>query len=124
MAHWAQLDSNNVVTQVIVIDNSKPNEGYDFLIENLGGTWVKTSYNTRLNVHRQDGVPLRKNFAGIGYIYDENRDAFIAPKPFESWVLDEATCGWEAPVPKPEQDDEELFSYVWDEESVSWLRVG
>lgn len=124
MAHWAQLDSNNVVTQVIVIDNSKSNEGYDFLIENLGGTWVKTSYNTRLNLHSQNGVPLRKNFAGIGYSYDATRDAFIAPKPFESWILNEETCGWEAPVSKPTENDEELFSYVWDEESISWLRVG
>jgi hypothetical protein len=107
MAHWAELDENNVVLRVTVGDNNFPNEGYDWLIENLGGTWVKTSYNGN----------IRKNFAGIGYTYDEARDAFIAPQPFASWVLDEETCRWVAPVAHPEDGG----LYNWDEETLSWV---
>lgn len=87
MAHWAELDENNTVTRVLVGNNADPNEGHDWLIENLGGTWVKTSYNGN----------IRKNFAGIGYTYDEERDAFIAPKPechLDLVTLDEETCRW------------------------------
>lgn len=88
MAHWAELDENNTVLRVTVGDNNDPNgdEGYQWLIDNLGGRWVKTSYNRK----------IRKNFAGIGYIYDEILDAFIAPKPEEGeWILNEETCQWE-----------------------------
>lgn len=81
MAHWAELDENNTVLRVTVGDNDFPDEGYQWLIDNLGGTWVKTSYNGT----------IRKNFAGIGFTYDADRDAFIPPKPFASWVLDEET---------------------------------
>jgi hypothetical protein len=88
MAHWAEVDSNNTVLRVLVGNNSDPNEGYDWLIENLGGTWIKTSYNAATN-------GFRKNYAGIGYTYDEARDAFIAPKPSESCILNEDTCQWE-----------------------------
>lgn len=87
MSHWAELDGNKVVTRVLVGNNADTNEGHDWLIENLGGTWVKTSYNGN----------IRKNFAGIGYSYDEERDAFIAPQPDchpETVTLDEATCRW------------------------------
>ena len=90
MSHFAEIDSNNTVLRVLVGNNSDPNEGYDWLIENLGGTWVKTSYNGN----------IRKNYAGIGYTYDEARDAFIAPKPEchpDKVVLDEATCTWSCP---------------------------
>lgn len=87
MANWAEIDENNIVLRVTVGDNNAPDEGYQWLIDNLGGTWVKTSYNGN----------IRKNYAGIGYTYDEGRDAFIAPKPFPSWVLNEDTCKWEAP---------------------------
>lgn len=84
MAHWAELDKNNIVLQVTVGDDNDPDEGYQWLIDNLGGTWVKTSYNGN----------IRKNFAGIGFTYDEKLDAFIPPKPEGNWVLDEATCQW------------------------------
>lgn len=98
MAHWAEVDENNIVVRVLVTDNNKPNEGYDWLVENLGGRWIKTSYNTVGGVHQQGGVPLRKNYAGIGYTYDEQRDAFIPPKPTNSNFpvkLNEETCLWD-----------------------------
>lgn len=90
MSHFAEVDSNNTVLRVLVGNNSDPNEGYDWLIENLGGTWIKTSYNGN----------IRKNYAGIGYTYDEARDAFIAPKPDchpDKVTLDEETCQWNCP---------------------------
>lgn len=95
MAHWAELDQNKIVLRVTVGDNNEPDEGYQWLIDNLGGTWVKTSYNGT----------IRKNFAGVGYTYDSTRDAFIAPKPDNltdedgntfTFVLNEDTCQWEA----------------------------
>jgi hypothetical protein len=119
LAHWAEIDENNLVTRVLVGNNDDPNEGYDWLIENLGGTWVKTSYNTHGGVHNGGGTPLRKNYAGIGYTYDADRDAFIPPQPFESWVLNEDTCLWEAPVEYP--SDGKI--YVWDEDTTSWVEV-
>jgi hypothetical protein len=88
MAHWAEIDENNVVLRVLVGDNNDPNgdEGYQWLIDNLGGTWVKTSYNAN----------IRKNYAGVSFIYDETRDAFIPPMPDGiGWVLNEETCQWE-----------------------------
>ena len=98
MAHWAEIDENNVVVNVVVGDNNDPNgdEGYQWLIDNLGGRWVKTSYNTRGGVHKTGGTPLRKNYAGVGFTYDEQRDAFIPPMPTteKMWVLDEETCTW------------------------------
>lgn len=109
MAHFAKLDENNIVTQVLVTDNNYPNEGYDWLIETFGGKWVQTSYNAR----------IRKNFAGIGYTYDEQRDAFIPPKPFKSWTLEEETCNWVAPKPYP--TDEKI--YVWDETAQDWKEI-
>ena len=109
MSHFAELDENNVVLRVLVGDNNMPNEGYDWFVENLGGRWVQTSYNGN----------IRKNFAGIGYTYDEERDAFIPPKPFESWTLNETTCRWQAPVPYP-QDGR---VYTWDEDSLPWIEV-
>lgn len=87
MSHFAELDENNVVLRVLVGDNDAPNEGYDWFVENLGGRWVQTSYNGN----------FRKHFAGAGYIYDENLDAFIPPKPSENCVLDEETCTWVCP---------------------------
>lgn len=110
MAHWAEIDKNNIVIRVLVGDNNDPagDEGYSWLLENLGGTWVKTSYNGN----------IRKNYAGIGYSYDEALDAFVPPKPFESWTLNEETALWEPPVAYP--TDGEL--YVWDEESLTWIQ--
>lgn len=114
MAHWAELDENKTVLRVTVGDNADPNgdEGYQWLIDNLGGTWVKTSYNAATN-------GFRKNFAGIGYTYDETRDAFIPPKPFESWILDEETCKWQAPIPYPTDG----VMYQWNEETTDWEAI-
>ena len=119
MAHWAEIDENNLVTRVLVGNNNDSNEGYDWLIENLGGTWVKTSYNTHGGVHNGGGTPLRKNYAGIGYTYDADRDAFIPPQPFASWVLNEDTCLWEAPVEYPSDGK----AYIWDEDGASWVEL-
>ena len=106
MAHWAEIDENNIVVRVTVGDNNDPTEGYQWLIDNLGGTWVKTSYN----------ATIRKNFAGVGFSYDAARDAFIPPKPHDSWVLDEDTCQWEAPVPYPTDGG----MYAWNEDLGDW----
>jgi glyoxylase-like metal-dependent hydrolase (beta-lactamase superfamily II) len=119
MAHWAEIDENNVVLRVTVGDNNEPDEGYQWLIDNLGGTWVKTSYNTHAGVHVLGGTPFRKNYAGIGYYYDEERDAFRPPKPFRSWILNDDTCLWEAPVARPTDDK----YYKWDEETLSWIEI-
>ena len=119
MAHFAKLDENNVVIEVIVTDNNAPNEGLDWLQERLGGTWVQTSYNTYGGVHLSEGEPFRKNFAGIGFSYDEEKDAFIPPKPYDSWVIDEETCLWEAPIPYPTDEK----SYEWNESIVNWVEV-
>ena len=112
MSHWAEIDENNIVLRVTVGDNNDPvgDEGYQWLIDNLGGTWIKTSYNSN----------IRKNFAGIGFTYDAARDAFIAPKPFNSWILDEATCQWQAPTPMPTTEGK---SYYWSEDDLSWREV-
>ena len=119
MAHFAQIDENNIVTQVIVIDQETLNLGH----WGDPSTFVQTSYNTRGGVHYgQDGQPdggiaLRKNYAGIGYTYDVNRDAFIPPRPYASWQLNEDTCQWAAPIPYP--DDGKI--YVWDEATTNWI---
>ena len=120
MAYYAFLDADNVVTEVIAgIDETELIEGL------LPETWYgnfrgqvckRTSYNTLGGVHSDGSTPLRKNYAGIGYTYDAVRDAFIAPKPFASWVLDEATCRWGAPVPMPNEG-----MWRWDEATVSWV---
>lgn len=108
MSHWAELDENNVVLRVLVGDNNDPNgdEGYQWLLDNLGGTWVKTSYN----------ATIRKNFAGIGYTYDEALDAFIPPKPYASWILDEDLAQWKAPVEHPNDGK----FYIWNENDQMW----
>lgn len=120
MAHFAKVEEG-IVTQVIVIDDSVEDRGQDFINNELKleGTWIQTSYNTRAGQHATGGTPLRMNYAGIGYTYDAERDAFIPPKPFESWVLDEATCTWTAPIPMPEDDK----IYRWDEEAGNWVEV-
>ena len=114
MSHFAQIDSNNTVTQVIVVEQ-------DVIDTGLFGdpaSWIQTSYNTHGGVHTQGGTPLRKNYAGIGYTYDRERDAFIPPKPFPSWILNSQTCLWEAPVAMP-VDGNKLFR--WDEPTTSWI---
>jgi hypothetical protein len=126
MAHWAELDNNNIVTRVLVGDNNDPNgdEGYRWLIDNLGGTWVKTSYNAisgkRMNPDTNeitDEEGFRKNYAGIGFSYDETRDAFIPPKPYASWILNEETCTWSSPIEMPVEENK---IFRWNESTVSW----
>lgn len=111
MAHFAELDADNVVVRVLVVPNEQENRGHDYLATDLGlgGTWVQTSYN----------ATIRKNYAGMGYTYDSVRDAFIPPKPFASWVLNEETCNWDAPVAYPNDDK----MYTWDEATTSWVEV-
>lgn len=119
MAHWAEIDNNNFVTRVLVGSNDDVDEGYQWLINNLGGKWIKTSYNTRGNKHSLGGTPFRKNYAGIGFYYDEDRDAFIPPKNFNSWILNEDTCLWEAPIPYPEDGK----VYLWNEDNLAWEEI-
>jgi hypothetical protein len=130
MAHFAKLGTENIVLQIVVLSNNaildedgKESEqiGMDFLnnLYKTNDVWKQTSYNTFGGVHKLDGTPLRKNYAGIGYTYDETRDAFIAPKPYSSWTLNEDTCLWEAPVAYP--DDGKV--YDWNEETTSWDEV-
>jgi hypothetical protein len=126
MAHFAKLDENNIVTQVIVVDNKDITDpftgqedeilGIAFCKKLLGGSWVQTSYNSNMRVR----------YAGIGYTYNRALDAFVAPKPFESWVLNTETADWESPVPQPELTAEETEAgsrYEWDEENTQWNLV-
>ena len=113
MSHFAKVE-NGTVTQVIVIEQDVLNLGH----WGDPAGWVQTSYNTHGGVHTNGGTPVRKNFAGIGYTYDSERDAFYAPQPFASWILDEDTCVWQAPVERPTEGN-----HVWDEETVAWVAV-
>lgn len=121
MAHFAEIDENNVVIRVLVIPDDQENRGHDYLAIDLalGGTWLQTSYNTYGGQHQLGSTPFRKNYAGIGYTYDEARDAFIPPKPYPSWTLDEFSCTWTPPVPLPDFD----HRYEWHEETLSWVLV-
>lgn len=118
MAHFAKLDSNNIVTQVVVVNNDvllengteSEQKGIDFLTELFGGgTWKQTSYNGS----------IRKNYAGAGFTYDSTRDAFIAEQPYASWTLNETTCKWESPVAYPIDDND----YYWDEANNQWTQI-
>jgi len=121
MAHFAKLGTDNIVKKVEVVSNNiatTEQDGINFL-NNLYKTndiWKQTSYNTRDGVHKLDGTPFRKNYAGIGYTYDEDRDAFIPPKPYSSWILNEETCNWESPVVYP--DDGQFYN--WNETNQTW----
>jgi len=118
MAHFAQIDKNNIVVQVIVgVD--EPFDGEAIYAETTGQVWKKTSYNTIGGQHLLGGTPFRKNYAGIGYFYDSIRDAFYAPKPFASWTLDEETCLWNPPTPYPSDNNR----YTWDESTTSWVAI-
>ena len=121
MAHYAKV-VDNIVTKVIVAEA----EFFDTFIDNTPGEWIQTSYNTHGGVHYNpetgepdDGVALRKNYAGVGFTYDSTRDAFIAPKPFESWTLNDTSCLWEAPVAFPDDGKE----YIWNESITNWTEV-
>lgn len=114
MGHFAKVN-NGVVEQVIVAEP----EFFNTFVDTSPGQWIQTSYNTHGGVHANGGTPLRKNFAGIGYTYDAGRDAFIPPKPFASWTLNESTCLWDAPVAMPTDDKR----YKWDEATTSWVEV-
>lgn len=120
MAHWAKIDENNIVTDVIVTSNDEADEGEAWVHERLGGRWIKTSYNTRHNQHLEGGVPFRGNFAGKGFYYDEDLDVFVEPKPFDSWIFDQDTVSWKAPKEKPLENGDQ---YVWDEEAQDWKEL-
>jgi len=114
MAHFAEIDKNNIVLRVMVIDDQYEADGENWCNNFLGGDWKQTSYN----------ATIRKNYAGIGFIYDETRDAFIPISPFNSWVLNEDTCKWQSPIPYPEvendADGNPTEYYNWNEDTTSW----
>jgi hypothetical protein len=127
MASFAKLNSENIVEQVLSVHNNElldngvesETKGITFLktlYNEPNAVWKQTSYNTHGGVHSNGGIPFRKNHASIGYTYDETRDAFIAPKPYNSWVLNEQTCLWEAPIAYPNDGQR----YTWNEETQSW----
>ena len=124
MAHFSKLGTGNIVTEVQVVSNdvaTTEQAGVDFLndLYKTRDVWKKTSYNTKGGVHLLGGTPFRKNYGGIGFTYDQTKDAFIPPKPFDSWTLNETTCIWEAPVAYPSDDKD----YEWDESSTSWKEI-
>lgn len=118
MAHWAEIDENNVVIRVTVGDNNDPagDEGYSWLVNNLGGNWLKTSYNTRNGEHLLGGEPYRYNYASVNYVYVPEVDAFFEPKPYPSWLVDLENYYWKAPVPKPDSG-----MWEWNEEVGAWV---
>ena len=106
MAHFAEINGDNIVQRVIVVPDEHEADGVAWCANLLGGTWIQTSYNAR----------IRKNYAGIGYTYDAARDAFIPPRPYRSWILNESTCRWEAPTPMPGGGP-----WYWDEDAGEWM---
>lgn len=119
MAHFAEIGPDSVVIRVVVVNNNElldnsgveqEAKGVEFCQSLFGGTWIQTSYNAK----------FRKNYAGAGFTYDSQRDAFIPPQPYSSWALNEDTCGWEAPVPMPTDGK----MYKWDEATLSWVELG
>jgi len=107
MAHWAEIDENNIVIRVTVGNNNEPDEGYQWLLDNLGGTWIKTSYNNN----------IRGVFAGVGYSYNPDEDIFVIPQPYPSWTRNGSY--WQAPTPMP--TDGKLYN--WDENTTSWVEI-
>lgn len=109
MAHFAEVDSNNIVTRVLVVPNEQEHRGQEYLADDLalGGRWIQTSYNNN----------IRKQYAGIGFSYNEEADVFVAPQPFPSWILD-SNFDWQPPVPMPEDG-----MYYWDEENKQWHAI-
>ena len=128
MAHFVEIDAFHKVLTGVVLDdkdtqdadgNEAESIGAKYLHNGFGGTWLRTSYNTFGGVHKLGGTPFRKNYAGIGFTYDETRDAFYEPQPFSSWTLNEDTCQWEAPTAKPDYEQ----SYHWNEDTTSWEKA-
>jgi hypothetical protein len=130
MASFAKIGLNSKVIEVLSVNNEvlhdsngveQENIGIDFLTKLTGwAIWKQTSYNTQCGIHKLGGTPFRKNHASIGYTYDEERDAFIPPKTFNSWVLNEDTCLWEAPVAMPTEELQDNQYYAWNESIVNW----
>ncbi len=134
MAHFAKLGVGNIVTAVHVVHNdiaTTEQAGIDFLnnLYKTSDVWKQTSYNTKGGVHKLDGTPFRKNYAGKGFTYDEDRDAFIPISIYPSWTLDEDTCQWKAPIPYPETNTQNLTDedgnptndiYYWNEQKLKW----
>jgi len=121
MAHFAKLGVGNKVEKIEVVSNdiaTTEQQGVDFLnnLYNTRDVWKQTSYNTKAGEHKLGGTPFRKNYAGIGFTYDQTRDAFIPPKLYNSWTLNETTCIWEPPIPYPDDDN----SYTWNETTKQW----
>jgi len=121
MASFAKLGKGNIVEKVIAVSNdiaTTEQAGVDFLnnLYNTRDVWKQTSYNTKAGVHLLGGTPFRKNHAGIGFTYDQERDAFIAPRPFDSWTINETTCEWEAPIAEPTDGQD----YDWNETTRQW----
>ena len=114
MAHYAKVN-NGIVERVIVAEA----DFFDTFVDDSAGTWIQTSYNTEAGIHLNGGTPLRKNYAGIGFSYDSTRDAFIPPKPYPSWILNEDTCQWESPVAYP--NDGKMYN--WNETDQQWDEV-
>jgi len=118
MAHFAQVNQNDIVTTVLVTDNNDPNgdEGHKWLVDTFGGTWIKTSYNTYNGAHNFGGTPLRGNFAQPGYWYIKDADIFLPPKPYPSWIPFPEEYKWQAPIPKPDGG-----LWKWNEETLGWI---
>ena len=125
MAHFAEINNSNNVLRVLAVDNNDTRDengdevesvGAKYLADGFGVTWKRTSYNTSGGVHSFGGTPFRKNYAGIGFIFDATRDAFYAPKPYPSWILTEETCLWNAPTARPDDDKQ----YTWNENTTTW----
>jgi len=134
MAHFAQIDSNNIVTQVIVVadadtadaqGNHMESIGIAFCQRLIGGNWKQTSYNTQGGTHNNGGTPLRGNYAGIGYTYDSANDVFYAPQPYPSWTISGPTWTWTPPVPYPTDvgTEDAPKRYNWDENNRTWVEV-
>lgn len=118
MAHFAQIDADNIVVRVLVVPDEQEHRGQDFLANELGlgGTWIQTSINTARGEHLTGKAPLRKNYAMVDGTYDPDRDAFIPVKPYPSWLLDEDTCCWKAPIDPPQTNN----ALVWNEQELKW----
>jgi len=125
MASFVEIDVSNIVIRGVALDdedtqdesgNEVESVGAKYLSDGFGGTWKRTSYNTQGNIHRLDGIPFRKNFAGIGFTFDAARNAFIPPKPYDSWTINEDTCQWDAPTAYPDESK----VYRWNEDTTSW----